>query len=69
MRTAQKGVVVEIAAGNAFQQRMVSMGIYPGKMLTKLSHFVLRGPVTVRVGRSTFAFGHGVAKKIIVSVE
>jgi len=47
----------------------MSMGIYPGGEITKLSHFALRGPVTVRVGRSVLALGHGVAAKIIIEIE
>jgi len=69
MRENQKVKVLEISGGRILQHKMMSMGIYPGREITKMSHFALRGPVTVRVGRSVLALGHGVAAKIIVETE
>lgn len=69
LRENQKAKVSEISGGRILQHRMMSMGIYPGKEITKLSHFALRGPVAVKVGRSVLALGHGVAAKIIVEIE
>lgn len=58
---------MEISGGNALQSRMMSMGIYPGREITKLNNFALRGPVTIKIGRSVIALGYGVAGKIIVA--
>ena len=69
MKANQKGKVVEVAGGAGLQGRLMSLGIYPGKEITKLSHFVLRGPVAIKVGRSVLAIGYGMASKIIVEVE
>jgi ferrous iron transport protein A len=69
MREKQKGKVVEVHAGTALQNRLLSLGVYPGKEITKLSHFALRGPVAIRVGRTVLALGHGMASKIIVELE
>jgi ferrous iron transport protein A len=69
IRENRKAKVLEISGGRILQHRMMSMGIYPGREITKLSHFALRGPVAVRVGRSVLALGHGVAAKIIVEIE
>jgi len=69
MREKQRGRVIEISGGSAFVNRMMSMGIYTGKEIAKLSHLALRGPVTIRVGRSVLALGHGMAAKIVVEVE
>ena len=69
MKANQKGRVSEIAGGRGLQNRLMSMGIYQGKEITKLSHFVLRGPVAIKVGRSVLALGHGMASKILVEVE
>jgi Fe2+ transport system protein FeoA len=69
LREKQKAKVLEISGGKTLQHRMMSMGIYPGKEITKLSHFALRGPVAVKVGRAVLALGHGVAAKIIVETE
>ena len=69
MKAKERGRVVEISGGSAFSNRMMSMGIYAGREITKLSHFALRGPITIKVGRSTLALGHGMAVKIMVETE
>lgn len=69
MKENQKVKVLEVSGGKTLQHRMMSMGIYPGREITKLSHFALRGPVAVKVGRAVLALGHGVAVKIIVESE
>jgi len=69
MRENRKVKVSGISGGRILQHKMMSMGIYPGREIMKLSHFALRGPVAVRVGRSVLALGHGVAAKIIVEIE
>lgn len=69
MKEKQKGKVREILAGTGLQNKFMSMGIYPGKEITKLSHFAMRGPVAIKVGRSILALGHGMAGKIILEVE
>jgi ferrous iron transport protein A len=69
MKEDQKAKVLEISGGKSFSHRMMSMGIYPGIEITKISHFALKGPVTIRVGRGTLALGHGIAAKIIVEIE
>jgi Fe2+ transport system protein FeoA len=61
LRENQKAKVLEISGGRGLQHRMMSMGIYPGREITKMSHFALRGPVTVRVGGSVLVLGYGVA--------
>ena len=69
MKERQKGRVTAILGGSGFANRMMSLGIYAGREITKLSHFALRGPVTIKVGRSVLALGHGMAAKITVEVE
>ncbi|MFA4984618.1 MAG: FeoA family protein [Candidatus Omnitrophota bacterium] len=69
MKENQKGKVAEVLGGSSLQHRMMSLGVYPGSNITKLSHFALRGPVAVKVGRAVLALGHGMASKVIVSLE
>jgi len=69
MKEKQKGRVVEILSGSSLENRFLSMGIYKGREITKLSHFALRGPVMIKVGRSVIGIGHGMASKIILEVE
>ena len=68
LKANQKGKVIEIDAGAGLKYRLLSMGIYPGREITKLSHFVLRGPIAIKVGNSVLGLGHGMASKIIVEV-
>jgi len=66
LKKGQKAKVADIIAGHGLEHKFMSMGIYRGKEIIKLSHFLLRGPVTIRVGRSVIALGHGMAAKILV---
>jgi Fe2+ transport system protein FeoA len=66
MKSDSKAKVVEIIGGSNLQSKLMSMGIYEGKEITKLSHIGLKGPVVVKSGRSILAFGYGVALKIMV---
>lgn len=69
MRDNEKGRVVDIQGGKSFQNRLMSQGIYPGCEIIKLSQFMLRGPIAMKIGRTVLALGHGMAKKIIVELE
>lgn len=69
MKENRKGRIVEISGGAALQSRLMSMSIYKGREITKLSHFAMRGPVAIKVGRAVLALGHTMADKIIVEVE
>ncbi|MDD5730065.1 MAG: FeoA family protein [Candidatus Omnitrophica bacterium] len=69
LRDNQKARIIEIQAGKALVNRYMSMGIYPGREVTKLSQFMLRGPVAIKVGRTVLALGYGMAHKIIVELE
>lgn len=69
MRPGQSGMVVAITAGPGALARLRAMGVRPGVILTKTSGQPLRGPVTLRVGRTEVAVGHGLATRIEVEVE
>jgi ferrous iron transport protein A len=69
LKENQKAKVVECSGGQSLQDRLLSMGIYPGKEIIKLSHFALKGPVTIKVGRSVIALGHMMAGRIMVETE
>jgi Fe2+ transport system protein FeoA len=64
-----KSKVIEILGGTNLEDKLMNMGVYKGKEVTKLSHIGLRGPVVIKTGRSILALGHGVAAKIIVEQE
>ena len=69
IKANHKGKVVEITGGTNLYHRLMNMGVYKGKEVTKLSHIGLRGPVVIKSGRSILALGHGVAAKVIVETE
>jgi ferrous iron transport protein A len=62
-------VVKEIEGGYGVTSRLASLGIRPGKHITKVSSHFWHGPVTVRIGKAQVAIGHGMARKILVEVE
>lgn len=65
----KKGVrakIVEITSGKQVVHRLSTLGIRLDSHVVKISTFVLRGPVTVKVGSTTIALGHGMAEKVIV---
>jgi len=65
----EKVKILEIAAGRMANVRLSALGLRPGTWVTKISSFALRGPVTLKVNRSTIAIGHGMAEKIIVDSQ
>ncbi|MCM8770262.1 MAG: ferrous iron transport protein A [Candidatus Omnitrophica bacterium] len=69
LRANHKGKVVEIQGGMGLQNRLLHMGVFKGKEITKLSHLGLRGPVVIKAGRTILALGHGMAAKIVVETE
>jgi ferrous iron transport protein A len=69
MRAGQKGMVSDIAAGAGLHNKLMSMGIYKGREITKVSHIGLRGPVAIKAGRSVLVLGHGVANKITIEIN
>jgi Fe2+ transport system protein FeoA len=69
MKANHKGKVVEILGGVNLQNRLMNMGIYKGREVTKLGHIGLKGPVIIKTGRSILALGHGMAAKIIIGSE
>ncbi len=69
LKTKQKGKVVEVSGGPGLQNRLLSMGIYPGREITMLSDSVFKGPMAIKVGRAVIALGYGMAQKIIVETE
>lgn len=69
MDAGQRGKVVEVLGGQGLLLRLSSMGIRPGKLITKVSSMFMKGPVTIQIDRSQLAIGFGMAKKIIVEPD
>ena len=69
MPTGEAGIVVDIAGGRGLVRRLESLGIRPGKRVTKVSSVFMRGPVTLEVDRARIAIGFGMARRIMVRME
>lgn len=69
MQAGQSGKVVQISGGHGLVNRLHSLGIRPGKRITKVSAMFMQGPVTIQVDRAQVAIGFGMAGKILVDVE
>ena len=69
MQIGQSGVVIRIQSGHGLVNRLNSLGIRPGKRITKVSSMIMRGPVTIEVDRAQVAIGFGMARRIIVELD
>lgn len=66
LKAGNRAKVFDISGGGSLESKLMSMGIYKGKEVSKLSHIGLKGPVVIKVGRTILALGHGIADKIMV---
>ena len=69
MKPGETGIVKEIQGGHGLVRKLQSMGLRPGKKITKVSSHFWRGPQTVEVGNIQIAVGFGMAKSILVEVK
>jgi ferrous iron transport protein A len=69
MQSGQSGTVVQIQGGHGIVSRLNSLGIMPGKKITKVSSMLMRGPVTIEVDRVQVAIGFGMANRVIVKAD
>ena len=68
LKAGNKAKVLNILGGGSLESKLMNMGIYKDKEVSKLSHIGLKGPVVIKVGRTILALGHGIAEKIQVEV-
>ena len=68
LRPGESGVVQGVAGGFGIVRRLESLGLRPGKIVTKISSQFLAGPVTVMVDGRQLAIGRGMAAKVQVEV-
>jgi len=68
MDAGQSGTIAQVDGGHGITHRLASMGIRPGKAITKVSAMLMRGPVTIKIDNSQIALGHGMASKIHVEI-
>ncbi len=69
MESGQRGKVVLIQGGHGLVDRLMALGVRPGRVITKISSMFMRGPVTIQVGNTQIAIGFGMAKRIVVDLD
>lgn len=69
LQPGETGIVKEIQGGHGIRSKLQSMGVRPGKKITKVSSHFWRGPQTVEVDNIQIAMGFGMARKILVEVQ
>jgi len=69
MRAGESGKILNIAGGFGLRRRLEALGVRLGVRITKISGAAFRGPVVVRVGNTTVALGHHMARKVRVEVQ
>ena len=68
MRPGQSGIILGIDGGHGMVMRLNTLGIIPGKKITKISSQLMRGPVMIEVDRARVALGFGMAKRILLQL-
>lgn len=66
LKRGQQAKVVVLSGGDIRRRRLESLGIRPGKIISRISSQLLGGPVMVLVGGRQCAVGRGVASEIMV---
>jgi Fe2+ transport system protein FeoA len=69
MESGKTGKIVEIQGGSEFIRRLASMGVRLNLKVKKVGGQLFKGPVVLKVGRTTLAIGYEMACKIILEVE
>jgi len=66
LKKGEKAIIVSHKGGRGFENRMSSLGLRPNAVIKKISSQLFHGPVTIQVGNSQIALGHGMARRIMV---
>jgi ferrous iron transport protein A len=69
MQQGETGFVKEIQGGHWITRRLQSLGVRPGKKITKISSHFWHGPQTIEIDNMQVAIGHGIAQRIFVEIE
>jgi ferrous iron transport protein A len=69
LRAGGKGVIRSVASGRGAVQKMEAIGLRPGKVVTKVSSQLMRGPVMVMIDGRIVAIGRGLASRVYVEPQ
>lgn len=68
IKPGQSCVITAIVGGQGLKNHLYSLGIRPGKKITKLGSIFRHGPVTIKVDNFQVALGYGKAIRVLVEV-
>lgn len=68
LSTNTQGKITSISGGHILQQRLQSMGIRNGKIVTVKTKQPFKGPITIEVCGTQMTIGRGMANKIQVEL-
>ena len=66
LKTSDSGIIKDILGGQSVTDRLNALGIREGCRIKKLSQHFWNGPITILIGKTKVAIGHGMSKKILV---
>jgi ferrous iron transport protein A len=69
MDDGYSGVVYDIQGGYGIMGTLKSLGITPGKRITKITPVPVKGPITVEMDKVQVVVGFGMATRIMVKVD
>lgn len=69
LKKGEQGEIIGFDAGYGLQRRLESMGIRPGKIVSRVSAQALGGPITVSVDGRQCAMGRGMAAKVKIRIQ
>ncbi|MDD5079744.1 MAG: FeoA family protein [Candidatus Omnitrophica bacterium] len=69
LQPRETGIVKEIQGGHGLVSKLQSMGLRPGKKVTKVSSHFWHGPQTLEIDNMQIAVGFGMAKRIFIEVK
>jgi ferrous iron transport protein A len=69
LQPGENGIIIELQGGHGFIRKLQSLGVRPGKRITKVSSHFWRGPQTIEVDNIQIAVGFGMARRILVEVK
>lgn len=69
MEPGATGTITSISGGTDLQAKLASLGLRPGKQVTKVSSVFSGGPVALSVDGFQVAIGWGKATRVMVRVD
>jgi ferrous iron transport protein A len=63
------GAVDDIQGGYGIMSSLKSLGIIPGKRITRITPVSVKGPITVEMDKVQVVVGFGMASRIMIKVD